>query len=67
MQAVLEVSGLRVARGRTTILHDLAWRVRRGEHWVILGPNGSGKTSLLKVLNGHLPPTAGSKIGRAHV
>ncbi len=60
MQAVLEVSGLRVARGRTTILHDLAWRVRRGEHWVILGPNGSGKTSLLKVLNGHLPPTAGS-------
>ena len=59
MESVLAVTGVRVARGRTTILHDVAWRVRAGEHWVILGANGSGKTSLLKVLNGHLPPTAG--------
>jgi iron complex transport system ATP-binding protein len=59
MKSVLDVTGVRVARGRTTILHDVAWRVRPGEHWVILGANGSGKTSLLKVLNGHLPPTAG--------
>ncbi len=59
MNPVLDVTGLRVERGRTTILHDVAWRVRPGEHWVILGPNGSGKTSLLKVLHGHLPPTAG--------
>lgn len=59
MTSVLDVTGLRVARGRTKILHDIVWRVRPGEHWVILGANGSGKTSLLKVLNGHLPPTAG--------
>ncbi|MDB6170369.1 MAG: transporter ATP-binding protein [Verrucomicrobia bacterium] len=50
---------MRVVRGRTTILRDIAWRVEAGQHWVILGANGSGKTSLLKVLNGHLPPTAG--------
>lgn len=59
MTPVLEVTGLRVHRGQTAILQDVAWRVRPGEHWVILGANGSGKTSLLKVLNGHLPPTAG--------
>ncbi len=59
MKSVLDVTGVRVVRGRTTILSDIAWRVRSGEHWVILGANGSGKTSLLKVLNGHLPPTAG--------
>ncbi|HND63064.1 MAG TPA: ATP-binding cassette domain-containing protein, partial [Opitutaceae bacterium] len=59
MNPVLAVSGLTVIRGRTTILRDVAWRVRRGEHWVILGANGSGKTSLLKVLHGHLPPTRG--------
>jgi len=59
MTPVLAVTGVRVHRGRTTILQDIAWRVRPGEHWVILGANGSGKTSLLKVLNGHLPPTAG--------
>lgn len=57
--SILEVSGLRVTRDRTTILHDLDWRVRHGEHWAILGPNGCGKTSLLKALTGFLPPSAG--------
>ena len=41
MKSVLEVTGLRVERGATTILHGVAWRVARGEHWVILGANGS--------------------------
>lgn len=59
MNPILDVTGLRIARGRTTILRDVAWRVRPGEHWVILGANGSGKTSLLKALTGYLPPTAG--------
>ncbi len=59
MSPILEVSGLRVQRGRTTILHGLDWRVRRGEHWTILGPNGCGKTTLLKALLGYLSPTAG--------
>ncbi|MEO6243917.1 MAG: ABC transporter ATP-binding protein [Opitutaceae bacterium] len=58
-RSILEISGLRVARGRVTILDGVTWRVARGEHWVILGPNGSGKTSLLKALTGYLSPTAG--------
>jgi iron complex transport system ATP-binding protein len=53
------VTGLRVERGETVILDDVSWRVRRGEHWVILGANGSGKTSLLSALTGYLTPTAG--------
>jgi len=66
MSVILEVSGLRVERGRTAILRDVAWRVERGQHWVILGANGSGKTSLLKTLTGYLVPTAGeiSLLGR---
>jgi cation:H+ antiporter len=56
---ILEVSRLRVERGRTAILRGVDWRVARGEHWVILGANGSGKTSLLKALTGFLSPTAG--------
>ena len=35
------------------------WRIRRGQHWVILGANGSGKTSLLSALTGYLTPSAG--------
>jgi len=57
---ILTVTDLCVVRGSTTILRDLAWEIRRGEHWVILGPNGSGKTSLLRVLTGYLSLTSGS-------
>src|SRR6266404_57781 len=56
---ILEVSNLRVQRGKTLILTDVHWRVRRGEHWVVLGANGSGKTSLLSALTGYLTPTTG--------
>ncbi len=45
-------------RGGTTILGGVNWRVERGQHWVILGANGSGKTSLLSALTGYLTPTA---------
>jgi iron complex transport system ATP-binding protein len=47
MSLILDVSGLRVTRGDTVILPGLDWRVRRGEHWNILGANGCGKTTLL--------------------
>jgi iron complex transport system ATP-binding protein len=56
--AVIEVSALRVER-EAVILDSIDWRVRRGEHWAILGANGSGKTSMLRALTGYLPPTAG--------
>src|SRR5881409_1641217 len=56
---ILEISGLRIQRGRTVILDDISWRVERGQHWVILGANGSGKTSLLSALTGYLTPSSG--------
>ncbi len=59
MQPVLEISGLRLQRGRTVILDEVSWRVERGQHWVMLGANGSGKTSLLSALTGYVTPTAG--------
>src|SRR4051812_9025663 len=58
-QSILEVSGLRIQRGATVILDDISWRVGRGQHWVVLGANGSGKTSLLSALTGYLMPTSG--------
>ena len=41
------------------ILTGIDWTVAHGEHWVILGANGSGKTSLLSTLTGYMPPTTG--------
>ncbi len=56
---ILEVSHLCIQRGTTQILDDVTWKVGPGEHWVILGSNGSGKTSLLSALTGYLSPTKG--------
>ena len=56
---VLEISGLQIRRGSTLILDEISWTVRAGEHWVILGANGSGKTSLLSALTGYLMPSRG--------
>ena len=58
-RTILNVSCMRVERGVTVILDDVSWRVPRGELWVMLGANGSGKTSLLRALTGYLSPTAG--------
>jgi iron complex transport system ATP-binding protein len=55
----LGVENLVIRRSGTVILDRVDWSVRRGEHWVILGANGSGKTSLLSSLTGYMTPTAG--------
>jgi iron complex transport system ATP-binding protein len=56
---ILRVSDLGITRDGTKILDRVTWSVRKGEHWVILGANGSGKTSLLSALTGYLTPSSG--------
>ncbi len=56
--AVLDAVCLDI-RGKR-ILHDVSWEIRPGEKWVVLGLNGSGKTSLLRLLSGFGYPSRGT-------
>ena len=56
----LELSHLSCERGGRTLFSDLSALLRGGELLRIAGPNGSGKTSLLRILCGLLSPTSGS-------
>jgi iron complex transport system ATP-binding protein len=56
----IDLRGVTVRRDGTAILDSVAWRVERGERWVVLGPNGSGKTTMVQVASARLWPTEGS-------
>jgi zinc/manganese transport system ATP-binding protein len=57
---VAELTGARLAFGDRVLWDHLDLTVHAGEFVAVLGPNGTGKTSLLKVLLGQLPLTAGT-------
>jgi ABC-type multidrug transport system ATPase subunit len=46
--------------GKVTAVNDVSFRVEKGEIFGFLGPNGSGKTTVIKLLTGLLPLSAGS-------
>jgi molybdate transport system ATP-binding protein len=47
-----------------SVLREVNWQLRRGEHWSIFGANGAGKSSFLKLLYGDLSPALGGSIVR---
>lgn len=53
------MAGVCLRRSGKEILRDVDWRMGRGEHWAIIGANGSGKTTMLQIAGGILFPTAG--------
>lgn len=56
---VLEAKGLELRREGLPILSGLDWTVCNGQRWVVLGPNGCGKTTLVQTIQGRLHPWAG--------
>jgi len=60
--AILEASGVSVAVAGRTLVRGFDFTLGRGERVGILGPNGCGKTSLLRTLLDQLPPAAGEVI-----
>ncbi|MFR4171449.1 MAG: ABC-F family ATP-binding cassette domain-containing protein [Lachnospiraceae bacterium] len=57
---VLKVEGLEKGFDGHTLFSDLNFEIKRGERVAIIGNNGTGKTTILKILNGLLAPDGGS-------
>jgi molybdate transport system ATP-binding protein len=53
-----------IYRDYRPVIRKLDWTLARGEHWAILGANGSGKSSLLNLIYGDLHPALGGTIER---
>jgi ABC-type cobalamin/Fe3+-siderophores transport system ATPase subunit len=58
--SVLAVDGVSVMYGQRAVLTDVSFELARGEMLALVGRNGSGKSSLLRVLSGVLAPVRGS-------
>ena len=51
--SAIEVSGLRKSYGPREVLHDVSFSVETGEVFALLGPNGTGKTTTVEILEGY--------------
>jgi len=56
---MIDVENLRKQFGSTVAVDDVSFHVKRGEIIGLLGPNGSGKTTIMRILTGFFPPTSG--------
>ena len=57
---LIDIRNATIWRGDTRVYHDFSLTIRQHEHVAILGPNGCGKTTLLKLINRELYPVAGA-------
>ncbi len=57
---VVSLVGVSVRLGGTLALADIDLTIRSGEHWVVLGPNGGGKSTLLSIMSMYQHPTGGT-------
>ncbi|MGZ4784483.1 MAG: ABC transporter ATP-binding protein [Acidimicrobiales bacterium] len=59
-EPVLDLAGVGLVRDRRVILDHVDWAVHPGQRWVVLGRNGSGKTSLIRIASLYLHPSSGT-------
>ena len=59
-ESVIKTESIFLRRNNVSILQGIDWLINKNENWVLIGTNGSGKTSLLRAAIGDFWPTTGS-------
>ena len=59
---MFQIRSLKYTIGGRELLRDVNWNINPGKHIALIGPNGTGKTTLLRILSGQLKPDAGELI-----
>ncbi len=60
MNYAVELEGVSVTLSGVRVLEDITLKIPRGEFWGIIGPNGGGKTTLLRTVIGTVKPLSGA-------
>ena len=60
MTSVLHLDDVSLHRGSHQILSHVNWTVDEGQHWVLLGSNGAGKTTIARIASARLFPSSGT-------
>lgn len=56
---IISLENISYRRGENTLLNHISWQVLPKENWALLGPNGCGKTTLMKMIAGWIFPSEG--------
>jgi iron complex transport system ATP-binding protein len=58
--SIIVLDGVTVSRDGRSIVDNISLTIRQGERWVVLGANGCGKTTLLRIMSLYLHPSSGA-------
>ncbi|MEK7329967.1 MAG: ATP-binding cassette domain-containing protein, partial [Candidatus Eisenbacteria bacterium] len=59
---MIQLQNIRYSIGQQTLFEDLDWVIAPGSRCALVGPNGTGKTTLIKVALGEITPERGARV-----
>ncbi len=63
-ECVIRLTNTSVSRNGSLILRDISWEMRGDQNWAILGDNGAGKSTFLRLVLGDILPVLGGTVSR---